>query len=666
MFSDKFNHLIGRQRRQRRWLVWAAAALVGISGCLGPRSSDLWLDPELEHYKSAALQIESPDVVAETSDRVVTLPPPITLNDTPLGYWDLSLTEAIQLALAHSDVLRDLGGLVLQSPDNVRTIHGPAIADVDPRQGVEAALSAFDASFETGIFFENNDRPLNNVFFGGGTRLLQQDLHSYQAQISKTTGTGGNVALRKIVDYDLNNSPGNADPNLPWTVQLEGEFRQPLLQGAGVDFNQIAGPHAIPGVMNGVLIARLNTDVSLADFEIGVRNLVNDTENAYWELYYAYRELDAKVGARDRALETWQHINALFETGRRGGEADKEARAREQFFRFEEEVQNSLAGRVQDRVRTATFRGAGGIHAAERRLRLLLGVPVNDGRLIRPADEPLIAKVIFNWEEVLAEALIRRAELRRQKWWVQRRELELIAAHNFLLPRVDAVGRYRFRGLGHHLINPTRQGMFDNAYEELTGGDYQEWQLGVEVSLPFGYRKAHAAVRHAELLVSRARAILHEQEQEVAHDLSSAYAEIERGFLTSQANYNRRQAAKDQLAALESNYADADQQDKSRLLDQLLDAQRRLADAEARYYRSLIEYTMAVKNVHFQKGSLLGYNQVYLSEGPWPDAAYADAARRDSNRRNPRPVVSRLHTSPPPLSQGRYPQWVAPAAPGGE
>jgi hypothetical protein len=30
--------------------------------------------------------------------------------------------------------------------------------------------------------------------------------------------------------------------------------------------------------------------------------------------------------------------------------------------------------------------------------------------------------------------------------------------------------------------------------------------------------------------------------------------------------------------------------------------------------------------VHFQKGTLLDYDQIGLTEGPWPGEAYADAA----------------------------------------
>ena len=52
----------------------------------------------------------------------------------------------------------------------------------------------------------------------------------------------------------------------------------------------------------------------------------------------------------------------------------------------------------------------------------------------------------------MSEAMARNVDLRRQKWRVKETELELIAAKNFLLPRLDAVGQYRWRGLGDDLL----------------------------------------------------------------------------------------------------------------------------------------------------------------------------------------------------------------------
>ena len=41
-------------------------------------------------------------------------------------------------------------------------------------------------------------------------------------------------------------------------------------------------------------------------------------------------------------------------------------------------------------------------------------------------------------------------------------------------------------------------------------------------------------------------------------------------------------------------------------------------EIEARFYIALIEYALAVKNVHYEKGSLLDYNEITLAEGGWP------------------------------------------------
>ena len=152
-------------------------------------------------------------------------------------------------------------------------------------------------------------------------------------------------------------------------------------------YNRIAGPNGIIGLPRGVLIARVNTDISLADFELGVRNLISNVENAYWDLYFAYRDLHAKIVARDSALETWRRIHALYVTGRRGGEADKEAQARDQYYFFQAEVEDALTGRLFDGTRTnngssgGTFRGNPGVYVTERRLRLTMGLPPNDHRL---------------------------------------------------------------------------------------------------------------------------------------------------------------------------------------------------------------------------------------------------------------------------------------------
>ena len=231
-------------------------------------------------------------------------------------------------------------------------------------------------------------------------------------------------------------------------MNLQAEWRQPLLQGAGVQFNRIAGPGATPGNYNGVMLARINTDIALADFEAGVRNLVNDVEDGLLGAVLLLPEPRLGEGRpRQRPGDVAEDLHPLphRRQGRRGRERGPGPRAILQFLRRVESLlaATDVAGQFRHRYRR---------YQAESKLRYLMGLAATDGRLIRPKDEPTTAKVSFDWCDVLNEGLVRNVELRQQKWIVKRRELELIAAKNFLLPKLDFDAQYRWLGLGNDLL----------------------------------------------------------------------------------------------------------------------------------------------------------------------------------------------------------------------
>lgn len=663
-------------KRRLPWFVGLLAiALMVLPGCLLSRR-DVTFDDDLEHCESVATQIEYPCLREPCDEATLIEREPRTIADPEPEYWDLSLQEAVHLALANSQVLRDLGGTVLRSPETVQTPYGPAIQESDPQFGVESALSAFDAEFSTSAFFEKNDQRLNNRFLGN-LGIFRQDYDVVQAQLTKQAATGSRFTLRKNWEFDKNNNLGNEFPGGSWTVYMDAEARHPLLRGGGLKFNRIAGPGGSPGFINGVLVARVKTDISLAEFEMGLRDFVSNVENAYWDLFFAYRDLHAKIRARDETLETWRRIHALNLAGRKGGEDWKELQAREQYFRINAEVQEALTGRLQEGTRTnngsspGTFRGPPGVYVNERKLRLLMGLPPSGERLIRPSEEPPVSPVAFQWGEITREALVRRAELRRQRWQVKRRELELIASRNFLLPSLDLVGRYRWRGFGETLIDSSGNPNFapgddddtlsakryDNAYTNLMDGDFQEWQLGVEFSMPIGFRQGHTAVQNAELRLAQAKAVLCEQERQVVNNLTGAVSELDRAYEVMQTNYNRLKAANDAVPRMKQAL-----ENEQVSVFEVLAAQRLRAEAESRYYQSEVEYALALRGVHFEKGSLLAYCGIVLSEGTWPTKAYCDADQRDRLRGRPRPINYTIN-NPPIVSQGPYLQTGALPAP---
>jgi hypothetical protein len=636
-------------------LIAVAAAL---PGCVSPQANTAPpADPA--HFQAMATQIEYPTVPAPVNEQAATTPQPLSIRDLAQArYRDLSLQQATQLALINSKILVDLGGQVIRAPDSLPTAYDVAFVETDPQFGPEAALSAFDATFSMSGQFQHNDQQVNNTFVGDNG-YFAQSYDVMQAQIEKRAVTGSDFTLRQIIDYNRDTNLADQYPGGNWDAIYEAQVRHPLLQGSGIEFNRIAGPGGKPGVYNGVLVARIRTDISLADFEIGVRNYVANVEDAYWDLYFAYRDLDVKIMARDKALTTWRMIEALHHSGQQGGEEDREAQAREQYFRFQEDVQNALAGRPGEATHTyngtapGVFRALPGVQVAERRLRMLMGIPISDGELLRPGDEPSVAPVRFNWTLVAADALSRRAELRRQRWVVKSRELELVAARNYLLPSLDVDGLYRWRGYGKTLIDSDWNDAQNvpNAFASLTSGKYQEWQLGAEFSMPLGFRQGHAAVRNAEVAVSRARALVSQMERQVIHDVSDAVAEVDRAYEVVQTDIDRAAAAKKEMDVLTEKVF---RQNKPERLFEMLDAQRRYSDALDRYHQSCVEYVLAVRNVHFEKGTLLDYCEISLAEGPWPDKAGHDAARRERLRGRPQSIDYVLRR-PPVVSNGPRP-----------
>ncbi|MDA8745496.1 TolC family protein [Rubripirellula amarantea] len=548
------------------------------------------------------------DAGTPAAEPMQTTAPPLTLKTSDLdtiAYREMSLSEAIQLAMQNSQVLRDLGGTILRAPVNLATNETRPLAETDPQASVEAAISAFDAQFYALGKWQNNDRQFNNRFFGGGANAFKQDTHDYVFQLSKRTATGAQLAIRSVTDYDANNATGNEFPSA-WQTQLHAEARQPLLQGGGLSFNRIAGPDAQPGVYNGIVIAKVNNDITAAEFRKQTRDYVSNVINAYWDLYFAYRDLDSKRDALDRSRQTWQSYEAQKTSNRRTGAA--EALAREQYFRFESEVQDAVAGKLIQRTQVnnsttgGTFAGVGGVLTAERRLRLLIGLPISESMLLRPADEPHDAPLIFDWESISVEAIQMRTELHQQRLELKRKELELLAAKNFLMPSLDLVTIYRLRGLDQSLAGD------DSAFSEVGSLEYQEYEANLELRMPIGFRQAHAAVRHAKFEIARAKALLMEQERQILHDLAAVVAECDRAHVQMETNLNRFLAASDALNVLEANR----EAGLPVNLEQLLDAQRRTSEAQSRYYLSLVEYTIAAKNVQLEKGTLLDTVELFV------------------------------------------------------
>ncbi len=611
-----------RVSRFQKLSCWVSLAAVLSGGCNPQRPfslKDRWQSAP-SHFQTVATQIEYPNVDSVMKPEVVQSPEPFKLeNPAELPARELTLADAVNIAMSNGDILRSLNASVVQTAPSIQTKFSPALVETNPQAGVEAALSAFDAQVIGSLRWNYDNRPNNiaiNPILAQFQRVnFEQEAANFSYEINKRTATGARFAARHNIGYTLPNTPNLLYPS-SYIGFVEAEYRQPLLRGAGVQYNRIAGTSQQNGVYNGVLIARINGDISLADFEAGVISYMNEVEGAYWELYFAYHNLESVVAGRNSSLLTWQRVKELEKVGASGGDAASEAQVRSQYYSFEVQVKEALTG-------------TNGLYAAEQRLRYLLGLPANDGSIIKPTSQPMEGAVVFDWNSAMSDALTARVEIRRQKWNVKRRELEMIAARLNRRATLDIVTQYRWRGLGDKLIADFSPVESASLYQNILTGQHQEWNAGLEWGYPVGMRQAGVAVSNARLNLAREHAVLEEIELRISHDLSNASRQLARAYALMELNYNRQLSDRDQVLPLYERWrVGAKGPNGSEILNVLLQAQQQLASSQSAYFRSLVDYQLALRDFNREKGALLNYNKIGMSEGAWAAEAYQDAEER--------------------------------------
>ena len=647
------------------------------TGCYPTRPFYLNDRGDMSYYLDSATDIEYPDVQIASLEEVTQAPRPITVIDPDFNsFMDLTLEQAVSIALQNSKVLRGYGTPNLQGtrvgPGIDNLINGPAAAGtlynvavretepgfigqpgqisnpsniltntgLDVNQGVEAALADFDAQFTASAFWSTNDEPRNTDPDGAtdgspgdflNPVVFQQDTVNWQAELSKKTANGTQIFFRNTNQWVENNNPLTSDtpPGLQeldsfYRTAFEVELRQPLLRGRGAFIQRMP-----------VVISRIGTDQEIANLEAQLMNMVTNVEIRYWDLYLAYRNLEAAQKGRNASLQTWRIVYDQFEEGA-DVNIQQVAQASEQYHFFDAQVIDSYNNLL----------------TAESSLRWLLGIASTDCRVIRPIDEATIAPVEFDWCAALDEALCYRPELRQQRWEVKKKQLAVAYAKNSLLPQLDATALYRWLGLGNkyatgdtdplNFPDPT-----SGALNDVYGGDYQEFSFGINYGIPVGLRRELSNVRNAQLKLARDIARIEDMELDVTRELSDAFRALDANRRIMQSAFNRW---KDTV--IEEEHFEEIVELGLETLDVALDAQRRKTQAAAAFYSAMTEYNKVIALIHRYKGTILAYNGVHFAEGPWPGKAYQDASEY-ARRRGASKHLNYGWTRPQVISRGR-------------
>ncbi len=621
-------------RRKILPLAYLATTALALAGCSQTNEVHYFGETgETQYYLDRATKTDFALVETEQSAEAVgSLAPRTVLEERKDEIWSLPLSEAVHIGLQNNRIIRSRaafmseGNPILNSADRTPSIYDPSIQEsgvLFGGRGVESALAAFDTQLAAQMAWGRNETATNTRIPGPAAAEFGAETADFGASLSKTFAYGGTVSLNHDVGYLGTPAGPNSLFGSVYAGSVGASYRHPLLAGSGAEFTRIAGPIAnsfggLTGVSQGVVIARINNDVTITDLEENLTNFVKDVQDQYWELYLNYRLYDTTVTSRNSALRTWRDAKLKRDVGGAPGfTLEDEAQARDRYF--ETQAQSKLA--------------LSRVYQTESALRRLIGLPVNDGRVIRPADEPIAAKYEPDWGSAIADGVTRRVELRRQKWQIKSLELQLLAAENLVRPRLDFVGGYQVNGFGDQLLSQgdrdragTRQGL-NSFYETINQGDHTGWNAGLVFELPLGLRAARAQVRNVELRLTKARDVLAASEMEISHEIANAFQSLAETYTLTQSYVNRRDAALERVRLTEANEKVGKQ-----TIDMVLRAQASLAEAEVAYFRALVSYSQSITNLHFRQGVLLTQSNVYLSESDWTPEAFDLALRRARSR----------------------------------
>ena len=487
-----------------------------------------------------------------------------------VGKLRLSLKDAIRLTLENNSAIRIQEAQVENAKFSLLRAYRP-----------------FDPQLQ-------NTTNVNRYSYPGvsqlqGTGTFNALTHANQVNYSQTFQTGTNLLIAlNTTRYSTTSGFYFINPYYDSVLNLQ--FTQPLLR------NRWRFENRAP-----VLIARKSLQQSSANFEAQVSDALLKAVSQYWAVVLARGNVDVTQKALEAAEATYQHDKRALELG---------ALPPLDIYRSESEV---ASRRVQ--VIQAEYL----VKQVENDLRLTIGV--DQDTYVQALDLDLTERPEPEGElraidagTAVQEALAKRPELHAAQHALENDDTSIRLAQNHLQPDLSLTGFYQSNGIGGDQFSLTTgqlisRGGLGTSFNQLFGFGFPGYGASLTLNLPIKNRAAQAdlgtalVTRHSDLYS------MQQQHEQIGLEVSNAVHQLELAKLTLAAGKTALDLAQKSLVA---------EQRKSQLGAQpvffLLDAQTKVAAAEANLLQAQINYQTAIAAVDHATGSLLQSYQVQISE----------------------------------------------------
>ena len=439
----------------------------------------------------------------------------------------------------------------------------------------DASVSGAKEKFYPSLSFSFNKRNTDTAsysFLDASESVFNKN-NDYSVQLNETIPGGGSLGLSLNTNKnDSNRSFQTINPRYGSTLTLN--FTQPLLKDFGWNISR-----------REILIARNNLAISENQLEQTLMETIYSVEDAYWNLVYSIDNLEVKRQSLKLAQD-------LLDKNRRSVEVGQLAPI--EVLSAQAEVATREADILQAEAQ---------VKNNEDQLKMILNLSAEEEKgftSIQPKDKPKSQETKTALDEALVTAMENRPELRASRIGLKNQELNVTYAKNQLLPGLDLTASYWSPGVsGEQIIYLNNNPLTGVIIGRIPGGSsaamkdafnfkYQNWSVGLTLTLPMNNFLSRAMYTQAKLNMEQSLLNLKSQEQQIFLEIKNAVRAVETNYKRIQAYRVARELAGQKLAAeeeklkvgLSTNYL-------------VLQYQRDLSTARSTELRAIVDYNLS-------------------------------------------------------------------------
>ena len=398
-------------------------------------------------------------------------------------------------------------------------------------------------------------------------------------------GAGVSVPLRQGGRVSVDFTEGFSETNNPFFTlnsshsnDLTFRLQQNLLRNAGRRANTYS-----------IRVAEYNRQLGEAATKLEVIRRLADVDRSYWVLNAYSRALQVRLDELRDAQQDMESIRRKVDAGVLRNIDNLRAR-------------NAAAGKLPGMIAAENQ-----FLEDQRRIKRLMNrpdVPVESATILETATPPAPTPYAFDRDELVRIALETRMEMLRLELQLAQDFSAIEFAKNQALPSFVLDYRYSIQGLGQSL---------SDASTVLRDNDFESWSVSVTGEIPIGNEAAKSRVRQAILARIQRLSTRQAQQQAITEEVLSAIDRVNSQWEQVLAG---RQAL---ILATETYDAERrliDQGAKSEISSDLLNANTDRANRELDLIQAEANYQIALVNLAFATGTLLGAAKVeWVPEG---------------------------------------------------